>query len=374
MKPVRFASNDKQQREFVAALRKNVHAWFSEHHIDTKGNAAMYVKTVVLLLLYCVPFILILTVPVTALAAIVLLVVMGIGMAGVGMSVMHDAVHGAYSRHKWVNTMMGGTIYLIGSSVTTWSIQHNYLHHTFTNITGYDEDIETKGFVRLSRNAPWKSYQRFQQFYAFLFYGFMTLAKLVGDFPQLLHYNRSGLTRTRKEKPTKELVRMMITKTVYLLVIIGLPLWLTSFAWWQVLIGFLIMHMTGGMIMSVIFQMAHVVQLTAQPMPDDEGIIHNEWMVHELQTTCDFAPRNALLGWYIGGLNYQIEHHLFPNICHIHYKSIAPIVEQTARQYGISYHVIPTFTAAIASHFRTLRELGKRPAAHMSPPSVTVAA
>lgn len=358
MKTIRFASEDQRQRQFAAALRKNVHDYFTHHSLDSKGNAAMYLKTAVLVFLYCTPFILILTVPMSVLPAAILMVIMGVGMAGVGMSVMHDAVHGAYSERKWINTVMGGSIYFIGSSVATWSIQHNYLHHRFTNITGYDEDIETKGFIRLSKNAPWRKYQRFQHIYAFMFYGFMTLAKLVGDFFQLFRYNRLGITQNRNEKPRREIVRMIITKSIYLAVVFGLPLWLTTFTWWQVLVGFFIMHMTGGMIMSLIFQMAHVVEGTEQPMPVN-GTIPDEWTVHQLRTTSDFAPRNGVLGWYIGGLNFQVEHHLFPNICHIHYKSIAPIVQKTANEFGIPYHVHPTFGGALRSHFRMLRRLGK---------------
>jgi linoleoyl-CoA desaturase len=293
--------------------------------------------------------------------AIVLLVVTGIGMAGIGMSVMHDAVHGSYSSKKWVNSLMGATIYLLGSCKTTWMTQHNYLHHSYTNITGYDEDIETKGFVRLSQHARWRKYHRLQHLYAFLFYGLMTLAKFIGDFTQLIKYRKKQLPHAVKGNPAYELIRISATKAIYLAVAIGLPILVTDYTWWQVLIGFAIVHLTGGMIMSTIFQMAHVVEGTDQPLPDSEGLIHNDWMVHQLSTTSDFARTNKLLGWYIGGLNFQIEHHLFPNICHVHYKRIAPIVQRTAREFGFTYNVKLTFAEALQSHLRTLKRLGKEP-------------
>lgn len=358
MKTLKFSGTDPQQQKFAAALKKNVQSYFKDNNISTKGDARMVFKAVVMLLLYIAPFCLILFLPMSAGWAVLLLVIMGIGMAGVGMSVMHDAVHGAFSRHQWVNQLMGATIYLIGSSRATWAIQHNFLHHTFTNVTGFDEDIETKGFMRMSKNEPRKKYQRFQHLYAFFFYGFMTLAKLVGDFPQLMKYNSTGLTARMQQRPSVELIRMIVTKTIYLAVIIGLPLWLTPFSWWQILIGFLIMHMTGGMIMSTVFQMAHVVEGADQPMPDPQGVIRNEWVLHELSTTSDFAPGNRLLNWYVGGLNFQVEHHLFSNICHIHYQNIAPIVAQTAREYGYTYNLKPTFGNALASHVRMLKRLG----------------
>lgn len=358
MKALRFTSGDPHQQQFAAALKKKVHEYFKLNNISTKGNWQMYIKTAVMLLFYISPFILILTIPMNTWLVILLLIVMGIGMAGVGMSVMHDAVHGSYSQKKWVNSLMGGTIYLIGSSPSTWAVQHNFLHHTYTNIEGYDEDIQTKGFVRLSKNAKWFRYQRYQHIYAFFFYGFMTLAKLVGDFPQLMKYNRNGLTHQQKEKPAREFMLMVVSKTVYLAVIIGLPLWLTTFSWWQVLLGFFIMHMTGGIIMSVVFQMAHVVEGADQPVPDTEGIIRNEWTVHELKTTSDFAPNSWLFSWYVGGLNFQIEHHLFSNICHIHYRKIAPIVQQTVKEFGFDYNLKPTLGAAFLSHVKTLKNLG----------------
>ncbi|HXP51255.1 MAG TPA: fatty acid desaturase, partial [Bacteroidia bacterium] len=131
--------------------------------------------------------------------------------------------------------------------------------------------------------------------------------------------------------------------------------------WWQVLLGFFIMHWVAGCILSTVFQMAHVVEGAEQPMPDKTGIIHQDWAIHELHTTSDFARGNKFLNWYVGGLNFQIEHHLFPQISHVHYKNIAPIVEQTAKEFGLNYNLKPTFRSALASHIRRLKELGITP-------------
>jgi len=146
---------------------------------------------------------------------------------------------------------------------------------------------------------------------------------------------------------------------LYFIIFLGIPLWLSLFSWWQVLLGFIVIHLTAGMIMSTIFQMAHVVEGAEQPLPDSDGVIHHDWLTHQLLSTSDFAPNNRILGWYCGGLNYQIEHHLFPNICHIHYRKIAPIVRITAEKYGIKYNLKPTFRHAFISHVRRLKELGR---------------
>jgi linoleoyl-CoA desaturase len=130
--------------------------------------------------------------------------------------------------------------------------------------------------------------------------------------------------------------------------------------WGFVLLGFLTMHLTGGGIMAIIFQMAHIAQEADQPLLNAEGNIENEWAIHELLTTVNFSRNNRVLGWYIGGLNFQIEHHLFPNICHVHYRKISPIVERTAKEFGLRYNLKPGFFGAIASHTRMLKVLGKQ--------------
>ena len=322
-----------------------------------KANAAMIVKTVILTASYLVPFTLLLTVPMPGWIGLLCAVVMGIGIAGIGMGVMHDACHGAYSRKKWVNDLLAGSLYLLGSNVLNWKIQHNVLHHTYTNISGLDEDIDSKGPVRLAEEAELHRIHKYQFIYVFFFYGLMTLAMLMNDFTRLYNYSKKGLLKSQNKKLYNELVKMLFRKLAYLFVIIGLPLWLTDFSFWQVALGFVIMHWIASIILSFVFQMAHVVEGVDQPKP--EPAMPTEWHVHQLKTTSDFAHKNKVLSWYVGGLNFQIEHHLFPGICHIHYKQIAPIVQQTAREYGIVYHLKPTFRSAILSHLYRLKELGK---------------
>ncbi len=359
MKTIRFLSNDERERQFALAVRKNVTGYFKDKGISPKGNFSLAVQSISMLAIYIVPFLIILTVPVGPWMAILLVVIMGIGMAGVGMCVMHDGVHGAFSKKEWINKLAGATMFLLGSTVVNWKIQHNVLHHTYTNIEGHDEDIAVRGPIRLSEHSPLRKVHRFQYFHAFLFYGLMTLFKLVKDFSQLARYNREGLTLQQHINPAMEYTKMVIVKSLYLFVLIGLPILVTAFSWWQVLIGFFIMHWVGGCIMSAIFQMAHVVEGALQPLPNAEGIIAREWAVHELQATSDFARNNVFLNWYAGGLNFQIEHHLFPNICHVHYRSIAPIVEQTAKQFGLVYNLKPSFAAAFQSHVNRLKALGR---------------
>lgn len=358
MKTLRFVTKDRLQ--FTTTLRKNVNDYFKTKGVSTKGNWSMVIKSVVMLSLYLVPYVLILSVPMSGWMIFPLAFIMGIGMSGVGMCVMHDGAHGSYSTKKWLNEMIGRTMYMIGGNVFTWKVQHNLLHHTFTNIVGHDEDIGTKAVIRLSYQAPLKKIHRFQHIYAFFFYSLMTIAKLANDFFQLAKYNKEGITVEQKAKPKLELWKMIATKGLYLFAAIVLPLLLSSFSWWLILLGFLVMHLTAGMIMSIIFQMAHVVENAEQPIPDIDGNIENEWIIHELNTTANFSRNSRLLSWFVGGLNFQIEHHLFPNICHVHYKKISPIVEKTVQEFGLKYNLNRTFWQAIVSHYRTLKLLGRQ--------------
>lgn len=359
METVKFICKDKAQQQFVTTLRKNVNNYFKEKGISTKGNATMIVKTIAMLAMYIAPFVVLLTVSLPFWSTILLFILMGIGMAGIGMSVMHDAVHGSYSRRKWLNNLFGGTMYLMGNNVFNWKIQHNFFHHAYSNIEGLDEDISTKVVIRLSEHAPLRKIHRYQHIHAFFFYGFLSIYKLIGELFQLIKYNKAGITKKHQINPALECTKLILIKLGYLFVFIGLPLLLTSFSWWQILLGFFIMHWITGWILSIIFQMAHIVEGVDQVLPSKDGIIENDWAVHELLTTANFARNNRLLNWYIGGLNFQIEHHLFPNICHIHYRKISPIVEQTARDFGLTYNLKPTFFNALGSHIRRLKALGR---------------
>ncbi len=339
-------------------MRARVHGFFKETGRGTKADARLIPKVVLLMALFLGPLVLMLLVPMSAWPALLLVLVMGVGMAGVGMSVMHDGLHGASSTRRWVNELLGGTMYVLGSDAFTWKVQHNGAHHTHTNVDGVDQDIDPPDLLRFSEHAPLRRVHRFQYIYAFLFYGLLTLVKLGNDFVSLRRVARSGDARYAGRSYPVDLVVMVLVKLVHAGVFIGLPLWLTGFTWWQVLTGFVLMHVTCSVILGTVFQLAHVVEGAEQPKPGDDGVIPTDWAVHELLTTANFAPSCRWLTWYTGGLNHQVEHHLFPSVSHLHYPAIAPIVQRTAAEFGIPYNVKPDLGSALGSHVRRLRQLG----------------
>ncbi len=356
--PPRYVGSD-HERSFGSAVRARVNASFKANGAHTKGGARLLPKLLSMVLLFIAPLVVLLLVPMSTWMALGLVLLLGVGMAGVGMGVMHDALHGASSRRPWVNDLLGGSMYLLGSDPFTWKIQHNGAHHTHTNVDGVDQDIDPPDLLRFSEHAPLWRVHRYQHVYSFFFYGLLTLVKLGNDFFSLARVARSGDARYKGRRLPVDMAVMTLVKAAHLFLFIGLPLLLTSFSWWQVLLGFVLMHFTCSVILGTVFQLAHVVEGATQPVADANGVIPNDWAVHELLTTADFAPRSRWLTWYTGGLNFQVEHHLFPSISHLHYPRIAEIVQRTAEEYGLPYNVKPTLLIALGSHVRRLRELGR---------------
>ena len=358
---IRFSS---AKTEFYNILNQRVGEYFKSKNLTRNGNAEMALKTAFMFGLYFVPYILMITEVVSNIwGMLALSAVMGVAIGGIGLSVMHDANHGAYSDKKWINNLLGLSLNIVGGNAFNWKVQHNVLHHTYTNIHDVDEDISPRGVLRLSPHGAWKPFHRFQHIYAWFFYGLMTIVwVLVKDYVRIFKYQKDGLIKKQRTNIARELVVLFLSKAVYALYVFVIPVLVLPLAWWQIAIGLLVMHYIAGFILAIIFQPAHVIDGTDYPLPDSEGKMDNTWAIHQLYTTTNFANGNRLLSWYVGGLNYQVEHHLFPNICHVHYRKIAGIVQATAAEFGLPYYSEPTFLGALRGHTRQLRQLGARPA------------
>lgn len=357
---IRFSRKDKQK--FFSTLNKRVNAYFKDNNLRKTGNWKLHLKTVILITLFVTPYVLLLSLDLSQWVKLVLCVLLGFGMAGIGMNVMHEGNHGSYSRYGWVNKIMGGAIYILAGNVFNWKVQHNVLHHSFTNIHGHDEDLEAGTVMRFSKHAKWLAIHRFQHLYFIILYGLMTLRWVITtDFIQLKRYLKLNLSYKKKISPTREWLVLVLSKTFYVALWIVLPMLVLDLAWWKILIGFVVMHYTAGIILSVVFQLAHITTNTDMPLPSTTGSMKNTWAIHQLLTTGNFAPKNSFINWFTGGLNHQIEHHIFPYISHIHYKNIGKIVKKTAREFDLPYNEFKTFGAAFSSHYELLKSLAKKP-------------
>ena len=348
--PVKF---DARASAFAADVRQRVDALFAERGVSRHADWRMVLKTVALLALTFGAYGAILSNRVPPAAMLALAVAMGVGMAGIGFSISHDALHGAYSAHPAVNRLLGFSFDMLGANGYLWRITHNVIHHTYTNIQGVDEDLEVSPLIRLSPRSDWRPVHRTQPVHAWLLYGLSTLFWVwVKDYKYFLQRDLGPYKD--KRHPRREIALLIGGKAFYYSWSLVLPWLVVRVTWWQFLVGYLAMHVTAGLILGVVFQLAHVVEGAEHLAPDAAGHMDAAWMVHQMRTTSNFATGNALLTWYVGGLNHQVEHHLFPRVCSIHYPTIRPIVREVAARHGVPYHEQPTLRAAVRSHFRML--------------------
>jgi linoleoyl-CoA desaturase len=360
--PLRFTGRDTNGAEFFSVLRKRIDAYFQEKNLSKHWNGQMVIKTIVLLSGYLLPFIAILVFQPPVIINLLLWTIMGVSLAGVGMCVMHDANHNAYSANPKVNYLLGHTLNMLGGSVFNWKIQHNIMHHTYTNIVSHDYDVQDKAVLRFSPHTDVKWFHKLQFLYALLFYGILTLYwTLLKDYVQFFKYRKEKASNYSQKEAVLTFIRMTAGKLLYYFVIMFVPVVLLNIPFWYIAGGFLLMHFIAGVILTLVFQLAHAVEGTDYPVANDSGTIDNAWALHQMATTVNFSTKSRIISWYVGGLNFQVEHHLFPAICHVHYFELADIVKSTAEEYGVPYLENTTLLSALGSHFRALRNLGRLP-------------
>ena len=342
---------------FHQELKATVAAYFASTGRRERGLMAMYVKTAIILAWFAASYILLVFVAQTWWQAVPCALSLGLSVAGIGFNIQHDGSHGGYSRSDAVNRLMACALDLVGGSSYFWHWKHNILHHSFTNIAGADDDINIGVLGRLAPTQRRYFFHRFQHYYMWALYGVVPLKwQLVDDFKELVK-SRVG---SKPVPPPRgmELVLFWAGKAGLVTLAFVIPLLVHSV--WVVATFYLGTMFVLGVVLATVFQLAHCVEEAAFPVPVGEPArIPAEWAVHQVQTTVDFAQRNRILTWYLGGLNFQIEHHLFPRISHLHYPAIAPMVKSVCEAFGVKYHAHRSMLAAARSHFRSLRQMGR---------------
>ena len=276
------------------------------------------------------------------------------------MSIMHDACHGAFSSHPRINNILGYSMNLIGGNKFNWTIQHNVKHHTYTNIFGADEDLDNGNVLRLSPYSKWAWFHRFQHLYCWFLYLLGTLSWVtIKDFKQFktLYQEFSNKRGTF----IKELLVLVVSKLLYYIYIMVIPWIVLDLPFLTILVGFLTMHFVAGFVLSVTFQLAHISEHNHHYSSFAENQSADSWVEHQIKTTANFSRNSKFLNWYLGGLNFQIEHHLFPQICHIHYRKISEIVQSTVVEHGLDYYEHADLAKAIQSHYRTVKKYSAKP-------------
>lgn len=344
-------------RSFHSELKKRVHAYFKETGKEATGNATLYSKAIILAISFIFLYVHLVFFTPHVLLAITECILLGGTVAAIGFNIMHDGAHGSFSSRKAINALAAFSLNILGGNSFMWNVKHNVIHHAYTNIDGVDDDIDIKPWMRMSRTQPKYAIHQFQHMYFWFLYSLLyILWVFVLDY-QKYFKGRIGSTLFKRMSVSDHVV-FWVFKIINLILYVGLPIYIVGFVTWMV--GFLIFTLVAGLIISIVFQLAHTVEHTHFPMPQEEtGKMEDEWAIHQLKTTANFAPKNKWINWYVGGLNFQIEHHLFPKISHIHYPNISKIIKQTCEEFGIEYIEYSKMRYAIASHIAFLKQMGR---------------
>lgn len=353
-----FSTEHQKNTAFGDTVRKRVNDFMKENQLSKFATKAMIWKTWLLTTVYLGVFFVLLWNPIDSIILIFSCYgILGLLLGIIGMNIMHDKVHGAYAESPFWNFMLEIPIFLIGLESKIWHIEHNVLHHNFTNVEGMDHDIHHRYVFRFSENQPKRWFHRYQHIYASMIYGLLLFEWLtLKDFIKVIQYRKRKLIPSFNQA-LGLFIQIFIKKSAFHLIFLGIPLYFLSMNPWWIFLGYAWMLVCGGFFMTMVFQLAHIVP-AVRFVPNNQEEIEENWFVYQLQTTSNFANGHPLVSTVIGGLNHQIEHHLFPSICHVHYPLLAPIVKQTAEEFGVPYYCLPSVGSAVRAHFQLLKSLG----------------
>ncbi len=345
--------------EFVRTLRQKVDDYFIKNKLKQTGNWKLFSKTIILLLSISTMYVVLVFFTPPVWISLILCSLVGLNAAAIGFNVMHDGAHGSYSRKTWVNQLMSYTLDMLGGSSKFWKTKHNVVHHSFTNIDSHDEDIEIKPFMRLSEHQKKYWFHKYQHFYWWFFYC-LTYFWWVGvrDFSK--YKSRKIASSELPELKFKDHVEFWIGKVFYFTIFWVIPIYKLGFL--NFAVGYGITLASAGLCLALIFQMAHVVEDLDFPKLGDDNKVGTAWVIHQLNTTSNFSTRSAFLRWFTGGLNFQVEHHLYPRMSHVHYPQISKIVKAVCQEYNVKYNEQRTFFSALKSHVLHLKRVGSMPA------------
>jgi linoleoyl-CoA desaturase len=357
----RISFKKEESRDFLTVLRERVNLYFSDSKISPKANRSMIFKTLSMIGLMALTYTALLSGFGGAWGLFGFYILLGYFTSTSTMGVAHDALHGAYLNHPTTNRMLGLLMDVTGASSFYWKKEHTIDHHSFTNIADHDADLDVPDILRLCPKATHRPIHRFQHWYAPFLYSLNLLNwAYSSDSKRILRVLKDR--ESSPGKPSKMEVFLMIAfKFVHLSIFLAVPMMVLSFPWWQITLGYITFMAAMGLNVTTIFQLAHIVENVAFPLPDEDGKMENSFAKHQLTTTSNFAMNSKIVRFLVGGLNFQVEHHLLPHVCHIHLHKIAPIVQETAKEFGFPYHSTKSFGSAIKSHFKTLKKLGRSP-------------
>ncbi len=343
---------------FFNELRRRVDAYFVESGLPSNQTpVGMFLKTAVILAWFALSWALMVFVASTWWQLALCCVSLGLAMAGIGFSIQHDGGHMGYSKSKWLNAAMAMTLDLLGGSSYIWHWKHNVFHHSNPNVTGLDVDIDIRPLARMSPEQQLRTGHRFQHLYIWPLYSFLAVKwHFIDDYINLAKGMIGSQTFPRPKG--WKLATFFLGKIAFYTWAFIIPLMVMP--WWQVLLCYGLWSATLSLTLAVTFQLAHCVEGAKFPKLELGSDPKMEWAVHQVVTSANFGLGNPFVTWYVGGLNYQIEHHLFPKVCSYRLPEIAPIVQRLCAEQGVEYKINRSTLGAIVSHARWMREMGRQ--------------
>ncbi|MFI5133544.1 MAG: fatty acid desaturase family protein [Chitinophagales bacterium] len=342
---------------FHTELKKRIKDYFENVGKATTGDYKLFLKAVILMLSFIFVYVQLIFFTPSAIWAIPECILLGGIVAAIGFNVMHDGAHGSFSKHKWINNIAAFSLNILGGNSFMWNMKHNVIHHSFTNVDGIDDDIDIQPWMRMSATQKKYRLHKYQHWYFWLLYSLFYLFWIfVLDYVK--YFKRRIGSMPLKKMSVKDHFVFWGFKLVHYFLFIVIPVYQVGFTHW--LIGFVIFTGFAGLVLSLVFQLAHTVEHTAFPVADESNNkMEDEWAVHQIKTTANFATKNKLVSWLVGGLNFQIEHHLFPKISHVHYPAISKIIKGACQEYGIVYIEYRRVHHAVASHVAFMKQMGR---------------
>jgi linoleoyl-CoA desaturase len=344
------------KQSFHVELKKRINDYFEASGKSVTGNKQLFIKAGILFTAFVGLYIHLVFFTPSTIWAVLECVILGLVVAGIGFNIMHDGAHGSFSKYKWVNNIAAFSLNLLGGSSFMWNVKHNVIHHAYTNIDGVDDDIDIQPWMRMSSTQPKLKMHKYQHFYFWFLYSMLyILWVFVLDYQK--YFKRKIGDMPLKRMTAWDHIVFWGFKVIYLFLFFLVPFYTVGFV--PTIIGFLIFSVVAGFILSIVFQLAHTVEHTHFPVPQESGKLDDEWAIHQLKTTANFAPKNKLISWLVGGLNYQIEHHLFPKISHVHYPAIRKIIKQACSEFNVPYTEYKKMSQAVISHVLFLKQMGR---------------
>lgn len=342
---------------FMQETRREVEQYLARGHTRLRGSLLLFAKAPVAIGFTVASWVVLIFVRPGVAAAFLCLGGIVLGALLTAFCVQHDANHGSYFRRRRLNHLLGWTAdALLGFSSYAWRVKHNVAHHTYTNIDGFDDDARQVPLARFAPSQESKPWYRFQHLYIWPMYTLMGLRlQTVGDITVFV---RGSVGESTLRLPRGwHLAGVIVGKAIFVTWAIAIPL--LVYPWWAVLLAYIGFAMITSLIMATTFQLAHCVEEASFMSAEQARASRPIWAVHEVESTVNFCPRNPVLTWALGGLNFQIEHHLFPLLPHTHYPKIAEIVQRNCVKHGIRYSSQPSLRAALRSHTLHLRTMGR---------------